>query len=50
MKGLDYHFGCMLADYLDAPEEPETEPELCPFCGAECTDNDDCTNPDCPEQ
>jgi hypothetical protein len=49
MKGLDYHFGCMLVDYLDASQEPEAEPEPCPFCGHDLDDNDDCHNPDCPE-
>jgi hypothetical protein len=50
MKGLDYHFDCMLADYLDAPDEPEAEPAPCVYCGHDCDEHDDCTNPDCPEQ
>jgi len=50
MKGLDYYFGCMLADYLDAPDEPEAEPVPCVYCGHDCDEHDDCTNPDCPER
>jgi hypothetical protein len=48
MKGLDYYFDCMLADYLDAPADPEPVP--CVYCGADCDDDDNCTDPDCPEQ
>ena len=48
MKGLDYYLGRMLADYLDEPEEPEAEP--CIYCEADCDENDDCTNPECPER
>ena len=49
MKGLDYHFGCMLADYLDEPEEPEAEALPCVYCGHDLDENEDCYNPDCEE-
>ena len=47
MKGLDYHFNKMLADYLNEPEDPEPEP--CVYCGHDLDEHDNCTNPDCPE-
>ena len=49
MRGLDYHFGCMLADYLDAPEKPEAEALPCVYCGHDLDENEDCYNPDCEE-
>ena len=48
MKGLDYYFGCMLADYLDEPDEPEAEP--CPYCGHDMDEHEECNNPDCPNE
>lgn len=49
MKGLDYYFDGLLAEYLDAPEEPEAEVLPCIYCGHDCDEDDNCTNPDCPE-
>lgn len=48
MKGLDYYFDGLLDEYLNQPEEPEPVP--CVYCGADCDENDDCTNPDCPNE
>jgi hypothetical protein len=50
MKGLDFYFGRMLADYLDQPNEPEPEPAPCVYCRADTDQHDDCTNPNCPER
>jgi hypothetical protein len=51
MKGLDNYFRTQLIrhqSYLDEPEDPEPVP--CVYCSHDLDDNDDCHNPDCPNE
>lgn len=51
MKGLDSHFRGQLARYQAELDEPdEAEPVPCVYCGHDLDDNDDCHNPDCPNE
>jgi hypothetical protein len=51
MKDLDNYYRTQLIrhqTYLDEPDDPEPEP--CPYCSHDLDADDDCHNPDCPNE
>jgi hypothetical protein len=52
MNGLDSYFRGLLAEYQAEIDEraEEPDPTPCPYCGHDLDADDECHNPDCPNE
>jgi len=50
MQGIDNHYRTLLAQHQAELDEPEAEPIPCVYCGHDTDEDENCTNPNCPEE